>query len=127
VAARGPGQRGLDRGARMAVGLARAETCLETPELEALAAAEQAARFVVDGWEEPVREWLGDRVDVGVFEVLEHALGLANVHWTQSAQKRVIAVLTRMGFTKCRPRTPEGRKNRYQRDSSSVKKSSNDG
>jgi predicted P-loop ATPase len=95
---------------------------LETPELEALATAEQAARFVVDAWDEPIREWLGDRVDVGLFEVLEHALGLAPEHWTQSAQKRVIAVLTRMGFTKCRPRTPEGRKNRYQRDSSSVKK-----
>jgi predicted P-loop ATPase len=95
---------------------------LETPELEALATAEQAMRFVVDAWEEPIREWLGDRVDVGLFEVLEHVLRLAPEQWTQSAQKRVVAVLTRMGFTKCRPRTPEGRKNRYQRDSSSVKK-----
>ena len=39
---------------------------LETPELEALATAEQAARFVVDAWEEPIREWLGDRIDVGL-------------------------------------------------------------
>jgi predicted P-loop ATPase len=94
---------------------------LETAELEALATAEQAARFVVDAWEEPIREWLGDRVDVGLFEVLEHALRLAPEQWTLSAQKRVIAVLTRMGFTKCRPRTPEGRKNLYRRDPSSVK------
>ena len=65
---------------------------------------------------EPIHEWLGDRIDVGLLEVLEHALGLAPEQWTQSAQKRVIAILTRMGFTKCRPRTPEGRKNRYQRD-----------
>ena len=89
---------------------------LETPELEVLATAEQTARFVIDAWDGPIHEWLGDRIDVGLFEVLEHALGLAPERWTQSAQKRVIAILTRMGFTKCRPRTPEGRKNRYQRD-----------
>jgi putative DNA primase/helicase len=49
---------------------------LETPELEALATAEQSARFAIDAWEEPIREWLGDRIDVGLYEVLEHALGL---------------------------------------------------
>ena len=49
-------------------------------------------------------------------EVLEQALGLAREHQTQSAQKRVVSILTNMGFRKCRPRTPEGRKNRYQRD-----------
>ena len=48
---------------------------LETPELEALAAAEQATRFIVDAWEGPIREWLGSRVDVAIPEVLEHALG----------------------------------------------------
>ena len=88
---------------------------LETPELEALATAEQTARFVVDAWEEPILDWLGDRTDVGIFEALE-ALGLAPEHWTQSAQKRIVGILTRMGFTKRRPRTPEGRKQRYQRD-----------
>ena len=50
---------------------------LETPELEALATVEQAARFVIDPWEEPIREWLGDRIDVSLLEVLEHALGFA--------------------------------------------------
>jgi predicted P-loop ATPase len=96
---------------------------LETPELEALATAEQSARFVVDAWEEPIREWLGDRTDVGLFEVLEHALGLAPEQQTQAAQKRVVAILTRiMGFEKHRPRTSEGRKHRYQRDPSPQKK-----
>jgi predicted P-loop ATPase len=91
---------------------------LETPELEALATAEQAARFVVDVWEEPIREWIGDRIDVGLFEVLKHALGLRNPeHWTQTVQKRVVGILTRMGFTKRRPRTTEGeREYRYRRD-----------
>jgi predicted P-loop ATPase len=90
---------------------------LETPELEALATAEQSARFVVDPWEEHIREWLGDRIDVSLSEVLEHALGFAPEHQTQRAQKRVVAILTRMGFAKHRPRTPEGlREHRYQRD-----------
>lgn len=89
---------------------------LETPELEALATAEQTARFVVDAWQAPIGEWLGDRIDVSVWEVLEDALGLAPEHQTQSAQRRVIGILTRMGFAKHRPRTPEGRENRCQRD-----------
>src|SRR5262249_41914398 len=90
---------------------------LETPELEALATVEQAKRFFVDAWEAPIREWLGDRTDVSIWEVLEHALGLAPEQWSQTAQKRVVAILTsvRMGFTKHRPRTPKGRENRYQR------------
>jgi predicted P-loop ATPase len=91
---------------------------LETPELEALATAEQAARFVVDAWEAPIREWLGDRSDVGVTEVLEHALGLPSKECTQSAQNRVVKILTHLGFSRHRPRTPDGRKQRYQRDPS---------
>jgi hypothetical protein len=59
---------------------------------------------------------LGARRITLLSEVLEHALGLAPEQQTQSAQKRVAAILTNMGFEKCRPRTPEGRKNRYQRD-----------
>jgi predicted P-loop ATPase len=89
---------------------------LETPELEALATAEQAARFAVDAWEERIREWLGDRLDVSIWEILEDALALDHRHWTQSAQKRVVAILTRMGFTRHRSRTPAGRQWRYQRD-----------
>ena len=90
---------------------------LETPELEALAKAEQAARYAVDAWEEPIRGWLEDRVDVSIWEVLEHALELDPKHWTQAAQKRAVAILTRLGFTQRRLRTPEGRREyRYQRD-----------
>ena len=50
---------------------------LETPELEALATAEQALRFVVDPWTDSIREWLGDRTDVSVKEVLQHVFGIA--------------------------------------------------
>ena len=50
---------------------------LETPELEALATAEQALRLVVDPWEDSIREWVGDRTDVSVKEVLQHVFGIA--------------------------------------------------
>jgi predicted P-loop ATPase len=88
---------------------------LETPELKALAKAEQAARFLVDAWEAPIREWLGDRTDVSLWDVLE-ALKLAREKWTVSVQKRVVGILTNLGFDKRRPRTSEGREHRYQRD-----------
>ena len=92
---------------------------LETPELEALAAAEQAARFIVDAWEGPIREWLGNRVDVAIPEVLEHALGFPRHGWTQSMQNRVARILTRLGFTQYRPRTRAkagGREYRYHKE-----------
>ena len=88
---------------------------LETPELEALATAEQEVRFVVDAWEEPIREWLGDRTDVSVAEVLQHVFGIAKEQ-SQSAQTRVARILAhRLGFTKHRPGHKE-RKNRYWRE-----------
>jgi hypothetical protein len=87
---------------------------LETLELEALAAAEQDARFVVDAWEAPIREWLGERTDVSIAEVLE-ALRLSSRD--QSAQTRVSKIVTHLGFSWHRPRTPEGRRTqRYWRD-----------
>jgi predicted P-loop ATPase len=89
---------------------------LETPELEALAAAEQATRFIVDAWEGPIREWLENRIDVAIPEVLEHALGFPRQDWTESAQKRVGKILHRLGFAKCRPRTEKGREYRYRRE-----------
>jgi predicted P-loop ATPase len=88
---------------------------MEKPELEALANAEQAARFQADAWEAFIREWLGDRTDVSLWDVLE-ALGFPREKWTVSVQKRVVGILTNLGFEKRRPRTSEGREHRYQRD-----------
>ena len=91
---------------------------LETPELEALATTEQDARRVVDAWEEPIRKWIRNRLDIGSLEgVIEGALQIDHKYQTQPIQKRVVAILTRMGFTKRRPRTSTGeRELRYQRD-----------
>jgi hypothetical protein len=85
---------------------------LETPELEALAAAEQAARFVRDPWHETVAAWLGKKTDVSVHEVLIGALKYDaedTKNWPQSAQSRISRILTNMGFTYCRPRGSRGR------------------
>ena len=91
---------------------------LETPELESLATAEQAKRYAADPWEEPIREWLGDQTDdVSLWDVLKDGLGLNRKQQElQSVQKRVVAILTRLGFKHCRPRTSERRTPRYRRD-----------
>ena len=96
---------------------------LETPEFEALATAEQEARFVADAWEAPIVEWLENRIDTSVGEVLKQVFGLAKEQQSQSAQNRVARILAhRLGFTKVRPRTPEGRReNRYRRELSAAK------
>jgi predicted P-loop ATPase len=97
---------------------ARTKWWLETPELEALATAEQKARFKVDVWKEPVEQWLGKRKDVSISEVLQHALGIAKRDQTQAAQNRVVRILTDpdLGFTKYRPRKGRKRQNRYWRE-----------
>jgi len=91
---------------------------LETPELEALATTEQVARFVVDAWEGPIREWLGDRNGFLLQDVLKQVFGLAAPEdWTPAVQKRIGSILTKLGFMKHRPRTPEGgREHRYYRE-----------
>jgi predicted P-loop ATPase len=90
---------------------------LETPELEALARAEQDARRFVDPWEAPIREWVKNRIDVGRLEdVIEGALQIDPKYQTQTVLKRVAAILMRLGFTKRRPRNGENRTWKWQRD-----------
>jgi putative DNA primase/helicase len=93
---------------------------LETPELEALATAEQKARLKSDVWKEAVEQWLGKQTDVSLAEVLEHALGIVpgdpRVH---SAEIGVVDILKDLGFAKRRMGgKPEGRSYRYQRKKS---------
>ena len=94
---------------------------LETPKLEALATVEQEARFVVDEWETPIREWLGTRAETSVAEVLTQVFKIAKEHHSQSAQNRVARILKdRLGFTKHRPGHKE-RQNWYWREPSPAK------
>jgi predicted P-loop ATPase len=90
---------------------------LETPELEALAAAEQVARFEVDAWTEKVGEWLVGRNDVSVGEVLVGALGISQESWSQTAQNRVAGILVANGFRRYRPgKAGQSRTPRYRRE-----------
>jgi predicted P-loop ATPase len=90
---------------------------LETPELEALATAEQKLRFEVDAWTERVNDWLVGRNDVSVGEVLVGALGIPKENWSQSAQNRVAKILVHHGFEQYRPgKKGEPRTPRYRRD-----------
>jgi putative DNA primase/helicase len=95
---------------------AGAKWWLETPELEALATAEQALRFKVDAWQETIEEWLGERKDTSIAEVLEHALGIAPQEVNRSAEMRVASILTNIGFAQYRPNRRGKRSRRYQRD-----------
>jgi predicted P-loop ATPase len=100
---------------------AGAKWWLETPDLEALAIDEQNARYKSDPWQELIEKWLGKHEDTSVAEVLEHALDFAPREQNRSAEMRVAAILTRLGFSKHRPRskggarTKDARKNRYWR------------
>jgi predicted P-loop ATPase len=90
---------------------------LETPELEALAEAEQALRFIVDPWAEIIRKWFDGRFDASISEILQQALGFAHKEWTKAAERRVGAILTSMGFVVHRPRKGnKDRERRYYRD-----------
>ena len=120
---------------------------LETQELDALAAEEQAERYQGDAWDEPIQayleneiEWLengyGERNpfrrprpsplhDVSVAEVMERALGIEKARWTQVDQNRVVRSLVSLGFKLCRARKgghgPTGkRERRYRRTPASM-------
>jgi predicted P-loop ATPase len=91
---------------------------LETKALEALATAEQDTRFIVDLWEKPIRKWLGDRDEVALDDVLEHALGFPVGGAPQAAVNRAARVLTRLEFRHFRPAKRGDRKRPwlYRRD-----------
>jgi predicted P-loop ATPase len=82
---------------------ADAKWWLETPELEALATAEQAARFKRDLWHDPVEKWVGKRKDVSILEVLKGALGLKPEALTHSAEIRIASILTNLSRVRRRP------------------------
>ncbi len=109
-----------DRNQLWAEALVRFRSCapwwLETPELQALATAEQDARFEIDAWTEKLNEWLVDCHDVSVGEVLMGALGIPRESWSQTAQNRVVKILVRLGFERYRPgKKGEPRTPRYRR------------
>jgi predicted P-loop ATPase len=103
---------------------------LETPELNACAAEEQADRYQGDAWEEVIRDYLANEIEwmdngptgrtpyrsarseplieVSVGEILEKALGIEKARWTQVDQNRVARCLITMGFKRCKARRSDG-------------------
>ncbi len=90
---------------------------LETPELEALASAEQAARFVVDAWHDRVAGWIGERkhLTVTISEVIQHALDIPAEAVEQRAMNKVARILTALGFQQVRTRSGARRTYSYRR------------
>ena len=110
---------------------------LESPELEKLAAEEQADRYQGDAWEELIRAFVEKAsqysgssyrdvtldcrasyetvTDVSVAEILEHVLLIEKGRWTQRDQNRVARCLTSMGFRQYRARRGSDRERRYRR------------
>ena len=83
-----------------------------TPELEALAGAEQESRFRSDVWKPQIKEWLSGRTDVSLTEVLRGALEITSPDHT--AEIRVAKILTTLGYRQYRPRRGQ-RSRRYRR------------
>jgi predicted P-loop ATPase/phage/plasmid primase-like uncharacterized protein len=110
---------------------------LETRDLEALAAEQQAERYQGDAWDDPIRvyldhetEWMENGYgeqrpfrrpraeplsDVSVAEVLEQALRIERGRWSQTDQNRVVRCLVSMGFKQYRTNRDHGRERRYRR------------
>jgi predicted P-loop ATPase len=88
---------------------------LETPELEALATAEQAARFKGDPWQDAIKQWIGRRPDVSIGEVLQDALRIEPWDQSHSDEIRVVNILKTLGFKKYFARRGDQRQKRYRR------------
>jgi predicted P-loop ATPase len=89
---------------------------LETPELEALATAEQATRFKSDVWKEPIKQWIGARTHVTIDEVLRGALGIKPSNPPDhSAEIRVANILKGIGFKQYMGRRGIRRQRTYKR------------
>jgi hypothetical protein len=86
------------------------------PALEKPASVERATHAALtDPWGSRVREWLGARDDVSIWEVLAGAFGIAIQTATQADQNRVVAILDDLGFVQFRPRHDGSRQRRYRK------------
>ena len=71
---------------------------LTDPAVIATAISEQGYRREVDAWEEPITEYLANRVQVTVYEILTKALCLGTSKQSKSEQNRVAEVLLNLGW-----------------------------
>jgi predicted P-loop ATPase len=77
---------------------------------------EQAARYQDDPWQQPIAEYIKDRSDVSVSEILTAALNLLEkARWSQVEQNRVVRCLKALGWSRYRTPRP-AREWRYRRE-----------
>jgi predicted P-loop ATPase len=91
---------------------------LDTTELDAAAAVEQADRYLTDVWDEPIRRYVKAKATVTIGEVLEDAIGRHIEEWTQPDANRVARCLRALGWQRKQIRFgpgPKDREWRYQR------------
>jgi len=88
------------------------------PELWHAAAAQQASREAIDTFEMRLVEALGDRVGVIRTEDIWRILGIASTESTADQQRRLAAVLQKLGWSRTRRRFGGDRVYAYQRGDS---------
>jgi predicted P-loop ATPase len=90
---------------------------LDTPELNALAAAEQDKRYVPDAWDPLISDYVDHPPldSVTVREILKNAIGLSPAYWSQEAQNRVAKSLQQLGWKRKQMRIDGDREWRYLR------------
>lgn len=74
---------------------------------------EQDARYASDPWLDDIENYVEDKDDVSIAEVLRRVIDKPQERWTPSDQNRVAACLKGLGFRRSQ-RRPE-RKRRYYR------------
>ena len=88
---------------------------LDSVELNAQAAQQQAARFEGGPWDELIRLWVEGREDVSVEDVLTICIDKAKWTWTQNDKNTVARCLRALGWARYQARTGESRQWRYRR------------
>nr|WP_255720622.1 virulence-associated E family protein [Acuticoccus kalidii] len=62
--------------------------------------SEQEARFEADAWEESIRAWLDDKDLITIKQVAIGALGMSTAGIGRADQNRIIACMTRLGWSR---------------------------
>lgn len=93
---------------------------LDSRELNAEAADEQAGRYQQDPWAERIAKYTAPLNSVSVAEVLAHAIEKPTGQWTQADCNRVSRVLRSLDWCRRQVRTGDNREWRYLRPGSEV-------
>jgi predicted P-loop ATPase len=80
---------------------------IDSAQLSAAAAEEQQERYDSDPWQPLIEDWVGDRSQVTVEQILRNCVEKRHCDWTQGDKNRVARCLRAMGWTRKRGRKNE--------------------